>query len=680
MLLEMSAMIGVYFGLRVYENYTHHWQKKWVIRPKHSITKQKKQLSSKKAIQPVKSTKSTKKDNVPQTVKINHDKYLAVSIIGLGVSIIKPFVYASVFVPIYLGLFIYSMLPIYRSAEKQIQEKKIGLEVLITSSSLLGIALSQYSGMQLDGIFYYLGHKLVAKAEGHSKKIFTDIFTQLPRKVWVLKDHVEVEMPLENIVSNDIVIVTIGEIIAIDGTIVKGMAIIDQHVLTGESQPVEKQVGDKALASTVVISGKIWIKVEQAGKETVVSQVNQILNQAAQFQTQLHLRGDEWSHKAVVPFMGISFVAYLLTGPMGALVCLSSHFGTRFKVIAPLSTLNHLEVALKKGILVKDGRALEKLTQVDTLLFDKTGTLTEEIPEVGKITTCDSYQEEDVLSYAALAEQKLKHPIAKAIINKANAFQLNLPEVEDANYQIGYGVTVTFDGQLIQVGSQRFMDIEGIRLPEKIGDVLNHAHQQGHSLVMVSLNHKLIGVIEIQVVVRSEVKQMLHELRQHGIKHMAIVSGDQKQPTQNLAEQLGMDDYFYEILPQEKAKIVEQLQQEGKTVGFVGDGINDTIAMKQADVSISLMGASSIATDVAQIILMEENLYLIVELLKLSKQLDTNLKTSLGILFVPSVLGLGGTFLFHIGFITVVFLKNAFFLVGTANTMLPLKALNQDKK
>jgi len=154
--------------------------------------------------------------------------------------------------------------------------------------------------MQIDGVFYYLDHKLVAKAEDHSKKIFTDIFEQLPRTVWVLKDNVEIEIPLEQIAPNDIVVVTIGEIIAIDGTIIKGMAVIDQQALTGESQPVEKQMGEKVLASTVVISGKIWIKVEPAGRETVVSQVSQLLNNAAQFKTQLHLRGEEWSHKAVV--------------------------------------------------------------------------------------------------------------------------------------------------------------------------------------------------------------------------------------------------------------------------------------------------------------------------------------------------------------------------------------------
>jgi heavy metal translocating P-type ATPase len=678
MLLEMTGMISVYFGIRIYENYKGNRKNK-IVKKNKIVTGNNKKSLSKIAIQPI---KLTKKDNVPQTVKINHDKYLTISVVGLGISIIKPFVYQPVIVPVYLGLFIHSMLPIYRSAEKQIQDKKIGLEVLITCSSLLGMALSQYSGMQLEGVFYYLGHKLVSKAEGHSKKIFTDIFKQLPSNVWVLRDNVEIEMPLEDIAPNDIIVVTIGEIIAIDGLIIKGMAIIDQHALTGESQPVEKQVGEKVLASTVVISGKIWIKVEHAGKETVVSQVSQILNHAAQFKTQLHLRGEEWSHKAVVPFMGISFMAYFMSGPMGALVCLTSHFGSRFRLIAPLGTLNYLEVAIKKGILVKDGRALEKLNQIDTLLFDKTGTLTQEIPEVGKIMLCDIYQEDELLSYAAIAEQKLKHPIAKAIVNKAKAFQLDLPEIEDSKYQIGYGVTVTFDDQIIQVGSQRFIEMEGISIPEKIENNIREAHHQGNSIVLVALNHRLIGAIEIQVVVRSEVKQLIRELRQNGVKYMAIVSGDQKQPTQRLAEQLGMDAYFYEVLPQDKAKIVEQLQEEGKYVCFVGDGINDTIAMKKADISISLTGASSIATDVAQIVLMEENLYHIVELLKLSRNLEVNLKTGFNILLIPSIIGLGGVFLSNIGFMTVVVLKNLFFLAGTANAMLPLKSvqlLNQEK-
>lgn len=680
MLLEMAALISVYSGIRIYEqHYAKKRLKNRIFQPQCSV-KPKKLPLSKKAIQSA--AKSARKDNVPQTIKLNHDKYLTISIINLGITFIKPFMYQPVIIPIYLGLFIHNMIPIYRITEKQIREKKIGLEVLITCHTSLGLILSQYAGMQIDGICYYIGHKLVAKAEGHSKKIFTDIFEQLPRKVWVLKDHVEIEMPLEQISPNDIVVVTIGEIIAIDGLIIKGMAVIDQHALTGESQPVEKKMGDKVLASTVVISGKIWIEVEQAGKETVVSQVSHILNNAAQFKTQLHLRGDEWSHKAVVPFMGTSILAYFLTGPMGALVCLISHFGTPFRVIAPLGTLNYLEVAMKKGILVKDGRALERLNQVDTILFDKTGTLTQEIPEVGKIMLCDIYGEDELLSYAAIAEQKLSHPIAKAIINKAKAFKLDLPDIEDSKYQIGYGVTVTFEDQMIQVGSQRFMEMEGISIPDQIENTMRHSHHQGHSLVMVAINSRLIGAIEIQVVVRSEVKQLISDLRQNGIKYIAIVSGDQKQPTQKLAEQLGMDGYFYEVLPPEKANIVEKLQNEGKVVCFVGDGINDTIAMKKADISISLTGASSIATDVAQIILMEENLYHIIELLKLSRNLDVNLKTGFGILLVPSIIGIGGAFLSNIGFITVIAIKNISFLAAMANAISPLKSLkqlNQDK-
>ncbi len=364
-----------------------------------------------------------------------------------------------------------------------------------------------------------------------------------------------------------------------------------------------------------------------------------------------------------------------ILGPVGAAVILNSHISNRIRIFAPLGTLNYLSVASHKGILIKDGRALEGLSQVDTVLFDKTGTLTKELPEVGRIIPFDNYGENEILVYAAAAECKLAHPIAKAILNKAKEAHLTLPSIDDSKYQIGYGITVKLDNKIIRVGSIRFMDTEGIVLPDKMEETLAYSQTEVHSWVMVAINHKIVGAIEIQTVVRPEVTEIINGLRCRGIKHISIVSGDSKPPTQKLAKSLSMDSYFYNVLPEDKAKIVEQLQKEGKYVCFIGDGINDAIAMKKANVSISLRGATSIATDVAQVILMDGSLSNLGELFDISQDLDANLRQSLIINLMPGVINIGGAFLFHFEILTSISVNVAFYLVGVGNAMLPSRKI-----
>jgi Cu2+-exporting ATPase len=369
-----------------------------------------------------------------------------------------------------------------------------------------------------------------------------------------------------------------------------------------------------------------------------------------------------------------------LFGPTSTVVFINSHTGSTIRTFASLGTLNHVSIASHKGILVKDGRALEKLNQIDTVLFDKTGTLTDEQPKVIQIIICEEYDENEILTYAAAAERKFTHPIAKAILAKAQEFNLTLPNIDDSQYQMGYGITVNLENKVIRVGSVRFIKNEGITIPELIEEAITHSQTESYSLVLVAVNQQVGGAIKIQSQVRPEVKNMINGLRQRGIKHIAIVSGDHKQPTQKLAEELGMDSYFYEILPENKAQIVEQLQTEGKSVCFVGDGINDAIAMKKANVSISLHGASSIATDMAEVILMDGSLSHLCETFDISRNLEKNLQNAVLITLIPGVLNLSGVFLFHFSILTSLLTLGTFSTLAIGNAMLPYLTEISDKK
>ena len=528
----------------------------------------------------------------------------------------------------------------------------------------------------------YGGRKILAKTEDRSRKSLLNIFGQQSRFVYVLQDGVEFEIPLTAVQVGDIVVVNAGEMIPVDGTIVTGVASIDQHILTGESQPSEKETGDVVFASTVILTGRIHIKVEKAGQETTTAKIAEILTQTADFKLSIQSRGEAYADRSVVPTLGMAGLALLTTGPVAAMTVLNACFAFYLRVLAPIAMLKFLGLAAHRGILIKDGRVLDLLSQVDTIVFDKTGTLTHEQPHVGYIHTYSGYTPREVLTYAAAAEYKQTHPIAKAILEQAEAWRLELPQIDEANYKIGYGLTVTLDdddptydslpghSKIIQVGSVRFMELEGINIPLALTRTQESCHEKGHSLLMVACDGQLIGAIELLPTVRSEAKNIIEQLQARH-KSMYIISGDHETPTKKLAEELGIENYFAETLPEHKADLIEALQQQGRVVCYVGDGINDSIALKKAQVSISLRGASTIATDTAQVILMDHSLTQLISLFDLAENFDARMKSMLTATVVPGIVTVSGAFLWDFRLIHSVILNQLGFVSGFFKAMPP---------
>ena len=343
---------------------------------------------------------------------------------------------------------------------------------------------------------------------------------------------------------------------------------------------------------------------------------------------------------------------------------------------APLAMLSSLSLCASKGILIKDGRALEMMSQVDAILFDKTGTLTHEQPEVGRVITAPGWQTEQVLAYAAAAERKFHHPIARAILQKAHELAIPPLPTDDTQYKVGYGISVQILGFSVKLGSRRFMASEGIELPAEFLAVLDEAHRLGNTMVLVAADGRVVGAIELRAAIRPEVRQVISDLRQAGIEHIGIISGDHDGPTRRLAESLGMDRYFAQVLPADKADYVAKLQAEGRTVCFVGDGINDSIALKKADVSISLRGASSIATDTAKVIFLEGGLSRLCELRDIAAPRPER-EPKLGDDRGANVTNMIGVFTMGFGIMASVATNNVSALAALANGLLPLRKMKR---
>jgi heavy metal translocating P-type ATPase len=528
------------------------------------------------------------------------------------------------------------------------------------------------------GLFGGLLVKIIEKTENHSKKQLINVFDSHPSRVWLEKDGVEVEVDFTQLKVGDIVIVNAGEIIPVDAQIQSGLAIIDQHLLTGEGQPVEKVVGDKVFATTMLLTGRIRIRVETAGKETVAAKIGQALNNTQNYKDKLVARGKVISDKFLPIMLGISAVTWPLMGTGAALTILWSSLGINMIYLGPISVLSYLQILSRRGILVKDGRVLESLRQVDTVVFDKTGTLTEEQPTVGKIHSLGDYDENTLLGYAAAAEYRQPHPIAKAIVDKANSKNLELPKLDEANYEVGYGIKVTINGQLIRVGSGRFMSREGIEFPEVAQDIQAQAEAEGFSLIYVGINQQLGGILEMHPSIRPEAIEIIQHLKKRGMK-LYIISGDHEHPTRRMAETLGIDNYFAEVLPENKAKLVKQLSEEGQFVCFIGDGINDAIALKSAQVSISLKGASTAATDTAQIIFMDGTLNHLELLFHLADEFENTMHTNFLTTIVPGVICIGGVYFLHFGIAMGMGLYYVGSAVGLSNTLMPLVKHQENK-
>jgi heavy metal translocating P-type ATPase len=601
------------------------------------------------------------------------DRDLAICSASLPLAAVAQFALPPL-LPVASAVLLYTTLPSFKGAWRVVsKERRLGVDVLDSIVVLACIGTMQVLPGAILSWCLSFGRHLVKRTEDNSKKLLIGAFGKQPRHCWLLRDGQELQVALDRLQMGDIVVVHTGEVVPVDGIIADGLAMIDQHALTGESTPAEKGIGDRVFASTVMVAGKMHVAVEKSGNDTATAKIAQILHDTAGYKLASQHKGEKLADKAVIPTLAIGTVALATMGPQGAAAVLNSDMGTGIRMAAPLAMLSTLALCAQRGILVKDGRALDLLCEVDTVLFDKTGTLTRERPEVGRVIAVNGHDPRRVLQYAAAAEQRFHHPIAQAILQRAADEGLELPDTDGTQYKVGYGITVGIDGHLVRVGSRRFVELEGLGLDGEIAEALDDAHREGHTMVMVAVNGELGGAIELRASVRPEVPAIIRGLRSRGIKHIAIISGDHEAPTRQLAEQLGMDRYFAQVLPADKASYVEQLQREGRKVCFVGDGINDAIALKKANVSVSLRGATSIATDTAHVVFMEQSLGKLCELRDMARDLERNVRTSWGLILAPNILCIAGVFTMGFGISMSVLTNNVAALAALANGIRPMR-------
>ncbi len=587
--------------------------------------------------------------------KLNQNLAIAsagLGLAGLGALCCPPLGVVSVAFTAYAGI------PLYKYAYHALfQERRLRVVTFNAAVSILTFIKKYYVASAIGVLSFLLSRKILKLTEDHARQNLHKLFGTQPRSAFILQDGVEIEIPIEQLQPGDLVVVNAGQVIPADGVICQGLASIEEQMLTGQAQPVQKGPEQFVLASTVVRTGRICMKVERSGAATISAQLDRILQASAEDRSEHNFRGESLADESILPILGTAAIGGLIAGGDAVLPILSSNFVAEARVSMPLSRIEFLNLAMQEGILLKDARALERFSDVDTVVFAKTGTLTLDEPHLGAIHTCYGLSADALLTYAAAAEAKQNHPIARTILKAAEERALPLPILDNAHHRSGYGIHAEIDSCSIRVGSARFLESESISIPQEIQDFQKQIHSQGHSLVYVAIGERLAGVLELRPVLRPEAQNVIAALHDCGLS-LYVISGDHEAPTKQLAAKFGIDHSFAEVRPEDKAAVLEKLQQEGRKVCFVSNGDSDTSALQAATVSAALRSPAPLANSAAQAVLLDGTLQKLPELFSLSKEFADNARNGTLLKLIPSVFAVGGVLFLGFGIYTALLLSN----------------------
>jgi heavy metal translocating P-type ATPase len=586
----------------------------------------------------------------------------AATAVGSCIAIGTVFPVAVVAVP---GIVVWATMPVVRSAAEY--WKKNGRpDVYTLSASRFGMLLASQSFFSLFfGMLMRWAHgTLYLQTKDRSRRIISELFGKQAETAWLVTDSGEVNVPIGDLKVGDVVAVQAGDLLPVDGRVVSGAARVDQQMLTGEERPVELFPGEIAFAGTQLVSGRVFIKAERTGAETTAGRIVSVLNQTTEYRLTTEIQAKRIADRSAPYHLGIGALALPFIGlyrTAGLLLALPTAEVLLFT--GPIGMLGTLARAAEHGIAIMDGRTLEMLPEVDTVVFDKTGTLTLPVPVVDHVVTEDGIAENDLIVWAAAAEHRQTHPVALAIREEATRRSLDLHEPEEADYSPSNGIQARILGKLILVGSGRYMEMMDVGISDRARAAADQARADGRPFVYVACDGQIAGTIVLRTSLRPEARDVVKALQERGL-HVRILSGDGKAQTEAAARELGVDGYDAEVLPQEKAYVVQRLREEGRFVCFVGDGINDLVAMRAAQVSIAVAGATTAANAVAGIMIYDGDLKHVVHTLKIGDLFRQRLSESIMVSFIPDSVSVGLILFGGAGFMTAVVL--GWFSVGSA--------------
>lgn len=499
-----------------------------------------------------------------------------------------------------------------------------------------------------------VGKYLEAKSKGRTSEAITKLLNLAPKKVHVLRNDAEMEIPAEEVVSGDILVLRPGEAAAVDGVIVEGHSAFDESAITGESIPVEKKEGDTVVSASLNKSGLIHMRATKVGQDTTLSQIIRLVEEASASKAPIAKMADKIAGVFVPVVIGIAVVTFAIWLLSGASFEFAMSCGIAVLVIScpcalglatPVAIMVGTGKGAENGILIKSGEALEMAHLVDTVVLDKTGTITEGKPRVTDVYACEGMEPKQLLALAGALEKGSEHPLAQAILEQCEEDGLTCAPVQNFEAVFGHGIKGTVDGVDCFAGNEAMVQRLGLSLPKTVSGKLQELATQGKTPLIFgrieqdSTKGTILGIIAVADVIKESSPEAIQKLKDYHI-HVVMLTGDHEQTAKAIQKQVGVDEVIAQVLPNQKEEKIAQLQRAGHKVAMVGDGINDAPALARADVGIAIGAGTDVALESADVVLMRSDLMDVAGVIHLSHKVIRNIKENLFWAFFYNSIGI----------------------------------------
>lgn len=529
---------------------------------------------------------------------------------------------------------IIAVVPIALHALSALRVKVISIELLVTIAVIGAFVIGEYNESAVVTFLFLFGNFLEQKTLAKTRASIKSLTAMAPTTAELVNDDGIIEtVDVDEVEEGDVVLVKTGGAIPVDGTVIEGQGYTDEAAVTGESRAVTKNTGDSVFSGTLLSDGYVKIKATKVGEDTTFGKIIELVEDAQDTKSHAEKFIDRFAQYYTPAVLIIALAVFLVSRDFKlAITVLVLGCPGALVIGAPVSNVAGIGNGAKRGILVKGGEAMDTFAKVDTFVFDKTGTLTEGKTALAdtKVYGADAAQ---ILTQTAAVEALSDHPLGKAILNAADAQGLDYKQLAISASQTlkGQGITATVDGQEICAGNQKLLAAHHVTLNEQQQADLAALQATGSSVVIVAVAGQVAAIYAIADTIRPELADQLAALRQAGAKHLVMLTGDNAQTANYVAEQLGIDEVHAELLPDEKVTYVKAFKDEGRTVAFVGDGINDSPSLATADIGIAMGSGTDVAIETSDIVLMQSSFAALVHAYKLAKKTVMNTRENVAI-------------------------------------------------
>ena len=541
-------------------------------------------------------------------------------------------------------------IPIFIKAYQAIRMKAFSIELLVTIAVIGALIIGEYVESAVVTFLFLFGDYLEARTLEKTRSSLKELTEMAPQEAIVIRNGQTETISIDDVEVGDRVIIRSGGKVPVDGKIITGNASLNEAAVTGESAPAMKKLDDKVFSGTIVDNGYIEIIAEKVGDDTTFAKIIELVEEAQESKSKTEKFLNKFANYYTPAVVILSILVYILTRDL--------HLAITFLVVAcpgalvigaPVSNVAGIGNGARHGVLVKGGEVMDKFSKVDSLVFDKTGTLTKGKPEVTDIKVFNNQSEEELLQLVAQAETISEHHLGQTIVKEAQARSLNLDmEPEDSKVIKGNGIRVTLAGKILAIGNRKLMKAEKVNISDEVNTYAVEREKGGNTAIFASIDGEIAGIFSIADQIREDASRALAEMRKNGIKKIVMLTGDNKHTAELVANQLGIDEFHAELLPENKVEFVKRLKAEGRVVAMAGDGINDAPAIATADIGLAMgEGGTDISMETADVVLMADKLMQFSHAYSLSKATIRNMKqnTSLavGIVFILLAGVLAGT-------------------------------------